>query len=65
MVSREGTIEYEYLERMRDCYLTQHVHDMTRFRCNEKGNVLDLIICECEGISGCCMYNESIRLKLP
>lgn len=48
----EGTtdINYRFLEKIRDCYLTQHVIDTTRFRGDVQGNVLDLILTNDETI---------------
>ena len=39
-----------FIETLQDCYLTQHVTEPTRFRENEKPNILDLIISNEDGM---------------
>lgn len=34
---------FDFIEKIRDCYLHQHVYEVTRFRDGSVGNVLDLI----------------------
>lgn len=37
------SMSYKFIEKIRDCYLTQHISDITRFRGFCKGNILDLL----------------------
>ena len=48
--SGEGSLEYRFIEKVRDCFLTQHIHAITRSRGNERGNILDLVFTEDEGL---------------
>lgn len=42
-VSNGDQYSHSFIERIRDCFLVQHVKDITRCRGNDKGNVLDLV----------------------
>lgn len=33
----------QFIEKVRDCFLTQHITDITRFRGSSIGNTLDLL----------------------
>jgi hypothetical protein len=42
--SNESSIDFKFIECIRDCYLFQHVNKPTRGRFNQDPHVLDLIL---------------------
>ena len=48
-----------FIEKVRDCFLTQHIQDVTRIRGDNTGNTLDLIFTNDEEIV------EEIKIDSP
>ena len=40
----EDNIHYKFIENLRDCFLLQHINEVTRMRGGDRGTSLDLII---------------------
>ncbi len=43
-------MEYEFIETVRDCFLYQHVHEVTRGRSENEPSLLDLVFGNEEGM---------------
>ena len=54
-----NSTEFKFIETVRDCYLTQHVTEITRQRGEGRGNVLDLIFSNEEEIV------EEVNVEAP
>ncbi len=39
---RRNSLEYRFIETVRDCFLTQHSKEVTRYRNGAKGSIMDL-----------------------
>ena len=48
--SNESSIDFKFIECIRDCYLFQHVNKPTRGRFNQDPHVLDLILTNEDGM---------------
>ena len=54
-----NSIEYKFIETVRDCFLTQHIKDITRYRGGVRGSVIDLVFSNDEEIV------EDVEIESP
>ena len=54
-----NSMEFKFIETVRDCFMTQYVKEITRFRGDNQGSILDLILANSEDIV------ENVRIECP